>query len=147
MFSKAAITGQHALNRLFHNWKPEHPEMSGKLTTAPKITLKTTSGGSSGDGDIELERDAFAVNISALRAYRIGFGRFDTLCGGWCGCDQRAMKRREVLNTGSGDDFVCNMTQAEFGDILGFHFNCQNDYRVKVLAFWNWERGRIKAGV
>ena len=40
---------------------------------------------------------AYKVNKSDLALFRINFNRFNTLCGGWCGCDNTTWGYREAV--------------------------------------------------
>lgn len=78
--------------------------------------------------------------------YRLGFNRFNTLCGGWCGCNSHTWEPRAVLRRDDGQ-YVCEgMAAAEMEGLFAFHFCCQSDPKVKREGFGLWAEGRIVAG-
>jgi hypothetical protein len=55
---------------------------------------------------------AYQVNKSALSLYRMGFNRFNTLCGGWCGCHNVTWSYRAALRDDGKygkDVYVCKV--------------------------------------
>ena len=87
----------------------------------------------------------YAVNKSDLVLYRLGFNRFNTLCGGWCGCNSRTWEPRAVQQR-DGGRYVCQgMAAAEMEELFAFHFCCQSDPRVKQEGFGLWAEGKIVA--
>ena len=88
----------------------------------------------------------YAVNKSDLVLYRLGFNRFNTLCGGWCGCNSRTWEPWAIQQR-DGGRYVCQgMAAAEMGELFAFHFCCQSDPRVKREGFGLWAERKIVAG-
>ncbi|GAX84654.1 hypothetical protein CEUSTIGMA_g12075.t1 [Chlamydomonas eustigma] len=144
-------TGQNQLNRvLFDGRKLGVP---GQARTCCPLTgqdlLSSDRLSIDADGQVHVAKSAYVVNKTELALYRVGFKRFNTLCGGWCGCDHLTWERRNVLSDAKTqvvrDLYMCNMTDRDMDDLFSFHMNCQSDVKVKQTGFRIWSEKRVIA--